>query len=221
MINVLLAALSAGLKLCGFAVTTASDGEQAWQQICQTRPDIVLLDYSMPNRDGREVLILIRSNPQVSNMIAIMLTARSEDMDMIACYEAGADDYFIKPFKLLHLVMRMNALVKRMRDSVANANNATSPFGIQIDEASQTAALHGEVLPLRQQEYLLLKYLLYNANRVLSRDELLNNVWGYEFPGDSRTVDTHISSLREKLSAEPAFRQALITVRGIGYRLIA
>jgi len=213
-------AMEIGLTLNGFEVLTALDGEAAWKIILQQHPQVVLLDYSMPFIDGRELCEKIRDNPATADTIVIMLTARSEDMDVISCYAAGADDYCIKPVKLLHLVMRINALVKRIHAEDPAVEQQTIEFhNLLIDRVNQIVQVADVPVALKQKEFLLLCYLFTNANRVVTRDELLNKVWGYEFSGDTRTVDTHISILRDKLSGCPEFIEALSTVRGSGYRL--
>ena len=213
-------AMKIGLTINGFEVITAADGGAAWATILQQRPQVVLLDYSMPVIDGRELCKKTRTNTVTSETIIIMLTARSEDMDVIACYAAGADDYCIKPFKLLHLVMRINALCSRLAKPEAKPELIIDWHGLSINYADNFVALDGVSIILKQKEFLLLYYLFTHANRIVSRDELLNNVWGYEFCGDTRTVDTHISNLRDKLSGCADFIAALTTVRGSGYRLV-
>ena len=214
------AAISIGLTLNGFEVITAADGGEAWTAILLQHPQVILLDYSMPVIDGRELCKKIRDNTMTSEAIIIMLTARSEDLDVIACYAAGADDYCIKPFKLLHLVMRINALCSRLASHDSKPEPIIDWHGLSINYADQTVTLAGVPIILKQKEFLLLYYLFTHANRIVSRDELLNNVWGYEYSGDTRTIDTHISNLRDKLSGCADFIAALTTVRGSGYRLV-
>ncbi|MGL4742574.1 MAG: response regulator transcription factor [Sarcina sp.] len=199
------------LKKDGFIVIEASDGEEALKSFSETNIDLVILDIMMPKIDGFEVCKTIRS---VSNIPIILLTAREEEEDKLLGYELGADDYVTKPFSPKVLVAKVKALLKRTQTD--NINKNLSNFnGLKINKLSHEVMLDGRELSLSPKEYDLLLYLTSNKGIALSRDKILDNVWGYDYFGDIRTVDTNIKRLREKLLHKSSY---ITTVRGSGYK---
>ena len=203
--------LSDFFKASGYAPVTVFDGEQAVNTFKES-PDfaLVILDIMMPEKDGWQVCREIRA---VSDVPIIMLSARSEDFDMLEGFESGADEYVTKPFSPAVLVKRAEALIKRSRAQVQRVEEQ----GLRIDSAAYVAYLDGEPLDLTLKEFEILSYLCDNKGKVLSRDQLLSAVWGYDFDKDERTVDSHIARLRTKLGEFGSVR--LKTVYGIGYKI--
>lgn len=203
--------LSDFFKAAGYAPVTVLDGEQA-VAIFKESPDfaLVILDIMMPEKDGWQACKEIRS---LSDVPIIMLSARSEDFDMLEGFENGADEYVTKPFSPAVLVKRAEALIKRSRAQVQKVEEK----GLRIDSAAYVAYLDGEPLDLTLKEFEILSYLCDNSGKVLSRDQLLSAVWGYDFDKDERTVDSHIARLRTKLGEFGSVR--LKTVYGIGYKI--
>ena len=195
----------------GFNILEASDGEEALRNFSENNIDIVILDIMMPKINGFDVCKTIRS---VSNIPIVLLTAREEEDDKLHGYELGADDYVTKPFSPKVLVAKVNALLKRTEN--ININKNLSDFdGLKINKLSHEVALDGNILALSPKEYDLLLYLTSNKGIALSRDKILDNVWGYDYFGDIRTVDTNIKRLREKLLHKSSY---ITTVRGSGYK---
>ena len=195
----------------GFNILEASDGEEALRNFSENNIDIVILDIMMPKINGFDVCKTIRS---VSNIPIVLLTAREEEEDKLHGYELGADDYVTKPFSPKVLVAKVNALLKRTEN--ININKNLSDFdGLKINKLSHEVALDGNILALSPKEYDLLLYLTSNKGIALSRDKILDNVWGYDYFGDIRTVDTNIKRLREKLLHKSSY---ITTVRGSGYK---
>lgn len=203
--------LSDFFKAAGYAPVTVLDGEQA-VEVFKESPDfaLVILDIMMPEKDGWQACKEIRS---LSDVPIIMLSARSEDFDMLEGFENGADEYVTKPFSPAVLVKRAEALIKRSRAQVQKVEEK----GLRIDSAAYVAYLDGEPLDLTLKEFEILSYLCDNSGKVLSRDQLLSAVWGYDFDKDERTVDSHIARLRTKLGEFGSVR--LKTVYGIGYKI--
>lgn len=202
------------LKNADFSVVSAADGKEALEIFEKEKENISLaiIDIMMPEVDGWEVTRQIR---QQSDIPVIMLSARSEDFDLLTGFDAGIDEYVTKPFSPAVLVKRVEALLKR-----TNKNSETKPEaqkGLFIDEDAYTAFVDGKLLELTLKEFELLLYLHENSGRVLTRDQLLDAVWGYDYLGDNRTVDSHIARLRTKLGDFGATH--LKTVYGMGYKL--
>lgn len=171
--------------------------------------NLILLDVMMPKLDGWSVLRQIR---QESKVPIIMLTARGEEQDELFGFELGVDEYISKPFSPKILVARVEAILKRTRPKISEAINYG---GIEIDEAGRTVKLDGKLIEMSLREYELLKYLVDNVGIALSRDKILNNVWNYDYYGDSRTIDSHIKKIRHKLGKKGKY---IKTMRGIGYK---
>lgn len=201
------------LEKDGHRVITASDGTQALQKHQDLRPDLLVLDLMLPEVDGLEVCRRIRQNAATP---ILMLTARSDDVDKIVGLELGADDYLTKPFNPRELTARVKAILRRVEGG-RPATRQIAVSGLHIDLDRREASIDGRPLQLRTKEFDLLSALAQNAGLVMTRERLLEMVWGYDFYGETRTVDVHINHLREKLGD----RQSLIeTVRGVGYKMV-
>jgi len=207
--------LDYNLKKDGYAVLRADTGEKALAVLEQEKPSIVLLDQMLPGVDGLEVLKRIRSNEVYADMPVIMVTAKSEEIDKIIGLELGADDYITKPFSVRELCARVKAQLRRSkRMETTNAPEQTSG-GLRVDGANYKAYIGDTELTLTLKEFELLSLLMANRNAVLTRDTILNRVWGYEYFGETRTVDVHITNLRRKIGE---YGECIETVRGVGYR---
>ena len=195
----------------GYEILESADGEEALQvfEENQNKIKLILLDVMMPKLDGWSVLRQIR---QTSKVPIIMLTARGEEQDELFGFELGVDEYISKPFSPKILVARVEAILKRTSPTQKEAKDYG---GIVIDSEGRTVTVDGKELELSLREYELLKYLVDNENIALSRDKILNNVWNYDYYGDSRTIDSHIKKIRHKLGKKGKYIQ---TIRGIGYK---
>ena len=195
----------------GYSILEAGDGEEALQVFTenQNKINLILLDVMMPKLDGWSVLRQIR---QTSKVPIIMLTARGEEQDELFGFELGVDEYISKPFSPKILVARVEAILKRTNPE---AKELKDYGGIVIDAEGRTVTVDGKQIEMSLREYELLKYLLDNENIALSRDKILNNVWNYDYYGDSRTIDSHIKKIRHKLGKKGKYIQ---TIRGIGYK---
>lgn len=194
-----------------FKIIEAADGEEALQEFEEKKDtiDLVLLDVMMPKIDGWTVLRTIR---QKSKVPVIMLTARGEEQDELFGFELGVDEYIAKPFSPKILVARIEAILKRVNGEKKDKRDYG---GIEIDESGRTVSVDGKKIDFSLREYELLKYLLDNEKVALSRDKILNNVWNYDYYGDSRTIDSHIKKIRHKLGKKGKYIE---TIRGIGYK---
>ena len=197
----------------GFAVVSASDGEQALVQYERSRPDLVVLDLMLPKLDGFEVCRELRRRGDVP---ILMLTARSEDVDAIVGLELGADDYVTKPFNPRALVARVKAILRRT-DATAKGGRPIEVGNLRIDPRRREATVGERNLELRAREFDLLAALARDPGVVLTRDALLEDVWGTDFPGETRTVDVHVAEVRKKLGDDGP---QVETIRGLGYRLV-
>ena len=204
------------LKRNGYETLTAADGQAALEQAAKA--DLVLLDVMLPGIDGFEVCRRLKADPSTQAIPVIMLTAKSEEIDKVLGLELGADDYMVKPFSVRELLARIKAVLRRSQGSQPAAEQQLTIGPLVMDFSSYTARLGSERLMLTPKEYELLKLLVTNPGRAFMRDELLERVWGYEYYGDTRTVDVHIRHLRAKLAAVPELAEAIETVRGVGYR---
>lgn len=197
-------------------VDCAYDGEEALEMAKKTEYDIVLLDVMLPKMDGFEVCQRIR---EFSNMPIIMLTAKGDDMDKILGLEYGADDYITKPFNILEVKARIKAIMRRTEKKSAQQtqNRVVQAGDLVMDCEARRVVIAGKEVNLTAKEFDVLELLLFNPNKVYSRENLLNIVWGYEYPGDVRTVDVHIRRLREKIETNPSDPKYVHTKWGVGY----
>src|SRR4051794_32118139 len=203
------------LDKAGFATERVASGREALQGIAARPPDLLVLDLMLPHVDGLEVCRVLRANDTTAALPIIMLTARAEESERIVGLEIGADDYLAKPFSPNELVARVRALLRRAHRGPAAVR--TLAYGpITIDTEQHVVAVGGRGVTLTAKEFLLLEYLLQHRGRVLSRDVLLTDVWGYRYTGGTRTVDVHVRRLREKL---PVLTDSLVTVKQFGYKL--
>jgi len=203
----------------GYDVVVSYDGEDALEKVRKENPDLIILDIMLPKLSGLEVCRIIR---RTSNVPIIMLTARGEDMDRVVGLELGADDYVSKPFSMRELVARIKAVLRRAKMSVSTEAKTKEKLefdDVVIDVKGRIVLKRGIPVDLSPKEFDLLVTLAENEGRVMSREYLLNHIWGDDFYGDDRTVDVHIRWLREKLEDDPSNPEHIQTVRGIGYIL--
>ena len=195
----------------GYSILEAGDGEEALKvfEENQNKIKLILLDVMMPKLDGWSVLRQIRQNSKVP---IIMLTARGEEQDELFGFELGVDEYIAKPFSPKILVARVEAILKR---TMGDTKEVKDYGGIVIDQEGRTVTVDGKLVEMSLREYELLKYLVDNENIALSRDKILNNVWNYDYYGDSRTIDSHIKKIRHKLGKKGKYIE---TMRGVGYK---
>lgn len=199
----------------GFLPITARDGEEAVQKFEEYKPNLLLLDVMMPKKDGFKVCQEIR---QSSNVPIIMITAKGEDGDRIMGLDIGADDYIVKPFSPGEVMARIRAVLRRLDISEQQSDNLISHPGLSINLSDYEVMMHNESINLTKKEIEILWILASNPGKVFSRDNLLNSVWGYEYYGDARTVDTHIKRLRSKLNISESNPWDIKTIWGVGYK---
>jgi two-component system, OmpR family, response regulator MtrA len=202
-----------GLNAAGYEVIAAADGREALDRFAGEQPDAVVLDIMLPVLDGLAVCRTIRLESAVP---ILMLTARTDAFDVVAGLEAGADDYVRKPFELPELVARLRVALRRAAPTETGGPLRLGP--LEIDEASHTVRRDGEKLALSHTEFRLLAELARRPGQVFTRELLLDQIWGYDYLGDSRLVDVAIQRLRAKVEAEPAHPDLILTVRGVGYK---
>lgn len=202
----------------GFQVMEAPDGVQGLRTAQREKPDLVLLDLMLPGMDGLEVCRTLKGAPATSALPIIMLTAKAEEVDKIIGLELGADDYMTKPFSPRELIARIKAVLRRSQKETALPGEL-QVGRLRFNFSRYEVSMGGVKLELTPKEYELLKMLATNLGKVFTREQLLEKVWGYEYFGDTRTVDVHVRHLRAKMAADPATADMLETVRGFGYRL--
>jgi two-component system response regulator RegX3 len=221
-------ALVIGLTNEGFRVTVARDGAEAVRLFDESEPDIVLLDMMLPKMSGIDVCRAIRARSRVP---VIMVTAKGTEIDTVVALEMGADDYVTKPYRLRELVARMRAVLRRAPggpDAVdfkaasdVDAEGVWESSGIKMDFDQRRVFVRGDEVHLRRKEFELLRLLVENAGRVLTRDVLIDRVWGTDYIGDTKTLDVHVKRLRSRIEADPSVPVLITTVRGVGYRFVA
>jgi len=218
----LLDALKYNISKEGYEAVTAVDGVQALETARAEKPDLIILDIMLPKLDGFEVCRILRKETTVP---ILMLTAKVEEIDKVVGLEIGADDYMTKPFSLRELLARVRAMLRRtemMRQEALSEEEAVPPAlkvgDLRIDFARHQVSLGDSILNLSPKEFELLAFLVRNRGRAFSRDYLLDKVWGYDYAIDTHTVNVHIRWLRQKIEADPAHPQRLLTVRGVGYK---
>ncbi|MBP8597986.1 MAG: response regulator transcription factor [Selenomonas sp.] len=202
----------------GYEALTAADGREALDKA--SGADLILLDVMLPGIDGFEICRRLKADPVLRAVPIIMLTAKAEEIDKVLGLELGADDYLVKPFSIRELLARVKAVLRRSQNNQPAAEQQLIVGELVLDFQSYTARIGDQRLALTPKEYELLKLLVTNPGRAFLRDELLERIWGYEYYGDTRTVDVHIRHLRAKLAAAPELAAGIETVRGIGYRFV-
>jgi two-component system OmpR family response regulator len=215
----LLDVLTYNLTKEGFHVVTATDGIQALEIARGDKPQLVVLDIMLPQLDGLEVCRTLRREMTVP---ILMLTAKSEEIDKVVGLEMGADDYMTKPFSMREFIARVRAILRRTemvkQEAIVGRDKRIRIGDLEVDPDRHVVTLRGNIIELTPKEFDLLSFLIRNKGRVFSRDYLLDKVWGYDFAGDTRTVDVHIRWLRQMIEVDPAHPRQLITVRGVGYK---
>jgi len=215
--DTLQAAVQYNLSREGYNVLTAGDGERAVEMARRHRPKVIVLDLMLPRMDGLEVCRMLRR--EMTSPI-LMLTAWDREIDKVSGLDVGADDYMTKPFSMRELMARVKAMMRRaeMEPPQNNVPEAVSVEGLNLDLKARTAKLEGKPLEMKPKEYDLLAFLATHPGKAFTRNELLDQVWGYDFVGYTRTVDVHVRWLREKIELEPGSPRRIVTVRGTGYR---
>jgi len=210
-------ALAVALEQEGFIVETAADGAEAIARFDAARPALVLLDVMLPQMSGVDVCREIRKRSQVP---IIMVTARNAEIDAVVGLEVGADDYITKPFRLRELVARVRAALRRgpVNDRDVPSGEVVEIGAVRLDAGRHEVFVSDELVAMPLKEFDLLEILLLNSGRVLTRDVLIDRVWGPNYYGDTKTLDVHVKRLRAKIEADPAHPTRLVTVRGVGYR---
>ena len=215
-------ALTLGLAREGFSVTVAGDGGEALRRFAEIEPDVVLLDVMLPTMSGVDVCRAIRAT---SNVPIIMVSAKSSELDMVVGLEVGADDYVTKPYRLRELVARMRAVMRRSEDGTATPEPAgdtgreaivVGPVSVNVDRHEVTVDGNAQSLPLK--EFELLTLLIENAGRVMTREVLIDRIWGFDYVGDTKTLDVHIKRLRGRIENDPKKPTRIVTIRGLGYK---
>jgi two-component system response regulator RegX3 len=211
-------ALTGALEREGFAVETAADGVEALERFDAVQPSLVLLDVMLPRVSGVDVCRQIRTRSRVP---IIMVTARNAEIDAVVGLEVGADDYVTKPFRLRELIARVRAALRRVpvgQEAAGDSQDVLEIGDVRIDVARHEVAVRGDLVALPLKEFELLELLLANAGRVLTRDVLIDRIWGPNYFGDTKTLDVHVKRLRTKVEEDPGNPTHIVTVRGVGYR---
>jgi DNA-binding response OmpR family regulator len=203
------------LERAGYRVAVVADGDQGLERLFAARPDLLVLDLMLPGRNGLEILREVRGEPTTRDLPVIVLTARSTEMDKLLGFEHGADDYLTKPFSPRELTARVEALLRRSRPD--RAEGSVEIGDLRLDALTREATWKGKALTLTPREFDLLAFLAGKPGRVFSREELLRKVWGYDYVGETRTVDVHVRRLRAKLGEKS---HVIETVTGAGYKLV-
>jgi len=214
-------AVAFSLEREGYKVARAADGVRGLELARELKPDLLILDLMLPKMDGLEVCRVLRRE---TAMPILMLTAKVDEVDKVVGLELGADDYITKPFSMRELLARVKAMLRREEMHQAAKESPSQTLradGLELEPASRTVRVGGKAVALRPKEFDLLAFLMRNGGVVFTRDRLLEQVWGYDYAGDSRTVDVHVRWLREKIEDDPAKPSRLLTVRGVGYKLEA
>lgn len=205
------------LNASGFCATGFDCADSFFDALKKDIPSLVLLDIMLPDIDGMQILSLLRNNPKTKDLPVVMLTAKSDRLDKIKGLDSGADDYITKPFDILELISRIKAVLRRSTNKAANSESSLLTCGnVSVDTSSHRVLVSGNEIVLTFKEFELLSLLISNKNTVLSRNVLLNKIWGIEFEGETRTLDVHIRTLRQKLGENG---ELIETVRNVGYRV--
>lgn len=209
--------LKYNLEANGYKVFYAVDGKEGLNKSVEIKPDLILLDIMLPGMDGFDVCKEIKRNKEIEAVPIIMLTAKGEEFDKILGLELGADDYITKPFSIRELIARVKAVLRRNIKEEQEEMLKVGELNIYLDK--HEVSKNGEKIELTLKEFELLRLLCVNKGKVLTRDFLLDKVWGYEYYGETRTVDVHVRHLRQKIEVDDSNPQYIETVRGIGYKL--
>lgn len=204
------------LKTAEFQVMGFENAASFYKRMKEQQPDLILLDIMLPDEDGVNILKKLKSIPDTENIPVIMMTAKSSEYDKVLGLDSGADDYITKPFGVMELISRVKAVIRRSDRSKGSAGEVLKIGELVLDEQKHEVYARGQEVSLTFKEFELLSYLMKNRGLVLSRDKILNTIWNYEYEGESRTVDVHIGSLRQKLGTCGDF---IKTIRGIGYKI--
>lgn len=204
------------LKASGFEARGFASGEELYRGLSEELPQLILLDIMLPGEDGITILRKLREGPETSRLPVIMASAKGTEYDKVTGLDLGADDYLAKPFGMMEMISRVRAVLRRSGGEGAGRREILSNGGIEMNDADHTVTAGGVPVVLTLKEYDLLKLFLGNTGRAFTRGQLLNQVWGIDFEGESRTVDVHIGTLRSKLGD---LGKAIVTVRGVGYRM--
>lgn len=204
------------LKTAEFQVMGFENAASFYKRMKEQQPDLILLDIMLPDEDGVSILKKLKSRPDTENIPVIMMTTKSSEYDKVLGLDSGADDYITKPFGVMELISRVKAVIRRSDRSKGSAGEVLKIGELVLDEQKHEVYARGQEVSLTFKEFELLSYLMKNRGLVLSRDKILNTIWNYEYEGESRTVDVHIGSLRQKLGTCGDF---IKTIRGIGYKI--
>jgi len=207
------------LKLHGFTTDIAYDGRVASQKIKDQSFDLIILDQMIPLVSGIELLKSIRENKETQNIPVLMLTAKNDEADVVQALNFGADDYITKPFRVHEMIARVKSILRRST-SVSSGGGRYAFEDFEINEDTFEVIVQGEFVKFTTKEFRLLLYMIQNPNRVIRREQLLNDVWGYDYLGESRTVDVHILNVRKKIEPNPKYPKYLVTIIGEGYKFI-
>ena len=212
--------LDAALTSEGYEVRGFADAALALKAMAERRPALVIFDIMLEGMDGITALKLMRQSPELRRIKAMMLTARDTETDKVTGLDAGADDYMTKPFSVLELCARVRALLRRVGEDLPTLEDHYEFGSLTVDTKAREVMVDGRQIELTYKEFELLKTLILGQDRALGREELLQRVWGYDFIGETRTLDMHIGNLRQKLGDDPGSPKYIKTVRGVGYRFI-
>ena len=217
---VFIEALTISLEREGFGVIAAADGPAALKAISEKDPDLILLDVMLPGMSGIDVCREIRKS---SSVPVIMVTAKGEEIDAVVGLEVGADDYITKPYRLRELIARIRAILRRSEHSPKEDETISNPEvlvegAVRLDLGRHELSVDGELVSLALREFELLSYLMENSGRVVTRESLMQNVWGWDYIGDTKTIDVHVKRLRSKIESDPSAPLRISTIRGVGYR---
>lgn len=204
------------LETTGFKARGFEDGKEFLEALALETPELVLMDIMLPGEDGIELLKRLKASPKTRDIPVIMVTAKGAEYDKVKGLDLGADDYVTKPFGMMELISRIKAVLRRSQKSSNELQDIIKVGDIEIDTKKHEVTASGEIVNLTLKEYKLLKRLMKNSNIVMTRDLLLEEIWGYDFDGETRTVDVHVRTLRQKLGKSG---ERIETVRGVGYRM--
>lgn len=206
------------LEANGYKVICFESGERLMEEVKSSMPDLFILDLMLPGMDGLEVCKQLRTSPRTKNIPIIMLTAKSEEFDKVLGLELGADDYITKPFSVRELAARVKAMLRRVANAAPAADETIRHGDISIDPVRHEVYKNGNLIEMPLKEFELLKMLLLNKGKVLSRELLLEKIWGFDYYGETRTVDVHIRYIRQKIEDDDSNPVYIETIRGVGYR---